>query len=61
MIQGRRQLMSNYSKWNITKEEQQHFTDTLVKALAPLRAKAEISQGDLAKIIGVSRQNIFSN
>lgn len=48
--------MSNSSKWIVTKEEQQYFIDALAKELAPLRAKAGISQGDLANIIGVSRQ-----
>lgn len=48
--------MSNSSRWIVTKEEQQHFIDALAKELAPLRAKVGISQGDLASIIGVSRQ-----
>ena len=43
-------------RWRISKEEQKRYIDALVKELAPLRARLGISQGELAYLIGVSRQ-----
>ena len=48
--------MSDSSKWEVTKYQQARFIDALTSELAPLRAKVGISQGDLAALIGVSRQ-----
>ena len=44
------------NKWMLTEEEQQTYIKALTEELAPLRAKAGISQGDLSNLIGVSRQ-----
>lgn len=52
--------MSKYQKWEITKKEQQAYIDKLAAELSTLRAKVGISQGDLAKLIGVSRQTYSS-
>ncbi len=43
-------------KWVLTNEERMKYIDALTEELAPLRAKAGISQGDLANMIGMSRQ-----
>ena len=48
--------MSTSSKWSLTKDEQAKFVAALTEELAPLRAKAGISQGELAYLIGISRQ-----
>lgn len=48
--------MSDSSKWELTKYQQARFIAALTGELAPLRAKVGISQGDLASVIGVSRQ-----
>lgn len=42
--------------WNLDNDIKDWFISTLTPELAVLRMKAEISQGDLANIIGVSRQ-----
>ena len=44
------------AKWMLTEQEQQMYIRALTDELAPLRAKAGISQGDLSNMIGVSRQ-----
>ena len=43
-------------RWKITEEEQKMYIDALAEELAPLRAKARISQIDLCALIGISRQ-----
>ena len=43
-------------RWTITAEEQKKYIDALAEELAPLRAKARISQIDLCAILGMSRQ-----
>lgn len=48
--------MSTMSKWKIDKAEQEKFITALTADLAPLRAKISISQGELAALVGVSRQ-----
>ena len=48
--------MSDSSKWKISKSQQSRFIAALTAELAPLRAKVGISQGELASLIGVSRQ-----
>ena len=54
--EGRLYIMSDSSKWELTKYQQARFIDALTSELAPLRAKVGISQGDLSTLIGVSRQ-----
>lgn len=44
------------SKWLLTNEEKDSFITMLTPNLTVLRAKAEISQEELANLIGVSRQ-----
>ena len=48
--------MNTTKKWELSKKQQEKFIDMLTPEIATLRAKAKISQGDLANIIGVSRQ-----
>ena len=45
------------SRWVLTKEEQDKYTEALKKDLPMLRAKADISQVELCNIIGLSRQS----
>ncbi len=45
-----------FDKWELTNEERQKYIDALSEELTVLRAKAGISQGELANIIGISRQ-----
>ncbi len=49
--------MDSKARWQITPEEKDRYIDALTDELPILRAKADISQEDLAKIIGISRQN----
>lgn len=44
------------SKWLLTDEEKDNFIATLTPNLTILRTKAEISQEELANLIGISRQ-----
>lgn len=48
--------MNFESKWLLTDEEKDNFIATLTPNLTVLRTKAEISQEELANLIGVSRQ-----
>lgn len=48
--------MENHAKWILTDEEKDSFIATLTPCLTVLRTKAEISQEELANLIGVSRQ-----
>ena len=48
-------MMQN-SKWKLTDEEKQMLIAAITQELIPLRSKAGISQGELANLIGVSRQ-----
>ena len=48
--------MENKEKWTITEEEKNKFINALTEELPALRAKARVPQGELAKIIGISRQ-----
>ena len=49
--------MDGKARWQITFEEKERYMDVLANELPTLRAKAGISQEDLAKAIGISRQN----
>lgn len=44
------------TRWVLTEEEQKEYIEALTGELAPLRAKAGISQGELCNLIGISRQ-----
>lgn len=48
--------MENLSSWALTDAEKDKFISSLTPELVPLRTKAEISQEDLASLIGISRQ-----
>lgn len=48
--------MKNNAKWDISASQQMKYINALTEMLGMLRAKSGISQGDLAKVIGVSRQ-----
>ncbi len=49
--------MDSKARWQITPEEKERYIAALTDELSTLRAKAEVSQEDLARIIGISRQN----
>lgn len=49
--------MDSKAKWKITTEEKERYIDALTEEIPTLRAKADISQDDLARLIGISRQN----
>ena len=53
-------LMERISKWSLTDKEKERFITTLTPHLAILRTKAEISQEEIANLIGVSRQTYSS-
>lgn len=44
------------AKWDISKAQQVKAIKALTAELAPLRAKVGISQGELSKLVGISRQ-----
>ena len=48
--------MPRQVKWALTEEEQNRYINALTDELAPLRAKAGISQVELCRMIGISRQ-----
>ena len=48
--------MSIDPRWMLSDEEKQAFTEKLVKELPMLRASVGISQGELAYLIGTTRQ-----
>ena len=48
--------MQANSKWSLTASEKERLIAALTPELATLRTKAEISQEELAELIGVSRQ-----
>lgn len=48
--------MESVSKWLLTDAEKDSFIETLTPHLAILRTQAEVSQEELANLIGVSRQ-----
>ncbi len=50
-------ILDSKERWQITPEEKDRYIDILTDELPMLRAKADISQEALAKIIGISRQN----
>lgn len=48
--------MDSKARWELTQEEKNKYIDVLTEELPVLRAKADISQDELAKIVGISRQ-----
>ena len=52
--------MDNESRWLLTDGEKDSFIATLTPNLAILRTQADISQEELANLIGVSRQTYSS-
>ena len=52
--------MEEISKFFLTEEEKDKFIDALTPELSLLRAKAEISQEEIANLIGISRQTYGS-
>lgn len=52
--------MKGDTKWDIPVSQQMKYIKALTEELATLRARSGISQGDLAKVIGVSRQTYSS-
>ena len=52
--------MDNESRWLLTDAEKDSFIATLTPNLAILRTQADISQDELANLIGVSRQTYSS-
>ena len=50
--------MDSKAKWKITTEEKERYIDALTEELPTLRAKADISQDDLANMSGQSKGNI---
>lgn len=52
--------MKQELRWELTKAQKSKYISMLTPELSSLRAKASISQGDLAKMIGISRQTYSS-
>lgn len=52
--------MKNKSKWILTDDEKDSFIAALTPNLTVLRTKAEVSQEELANLIGISRQTYSS-
>ncbi len=48
------------SRWILTEEERDNYTDALKENLTSLREKAGVSQADLCNVIGISRQTYSS-
>ncbi len=47
-------------RWDLSREEQKMYINALTKELGALRARVGISQGELAYLIGISRQTYSS-
>lgn len=52
--------MGNNERPVLTKTQQDAYIDALAAELVPLRAKVGLSQGEIASLIGVSRQTYSS-
>lgn len=48
--------MASSNKWILTDEDKERFIEALTDNLPALRAKVGVSQGDLSRLIGISRQ-----
>ena len=49
-------MVKNQGKWTLTSAEKEKYISALTPELVVLRTKAEISQEELAELIGISRQ-----
>ena len=49
-------MTTSQERWNITEEQREKLISGLVPELKTLRVKAHITQDELAKVIGLSRQ-----
>jgi DNA-binding XRE family transcriptional regulator len=47
-------------KWVVSPEYKENYIEVLTENLLPLRMKAEITQEELANIIGISRQTYYA-
>lgn len=47
-------------QWNIDQQYKENCMEVLEENLAPLRAKAGITQEELANIVGISRQTYYA-
>ena len=56
IMSERKPFMISNAKWEITKKQQLSYINALTAELTSLRAKAGISQSEIASLIGVSRQ-----
>lgn len=50
--------MGRTEKWTLSEQEKDNYISNLTAELPALRAKLGISQGDLARLIGISRQTL---
>lgn len=53
-------MKTNISKWDLSTEEKSNLIASLTDKVAALRTQADISQEELANIVGISRQT-YSN
>ena len=51
--------MDSVSKWLLTDAEKDEFIATLTPNLPALRTQAEISQEELANLLGISRESAY--
>lgn len=47
-------------KWAISSDYKDNYIEVITENLGPLRAKAEITQEELASLIGISRQTYYA-
>lgn len=47
-------------KWNIDKSYKNTCIEVLYENLVPLRAKADITQAEIANLVGISRQTYYA-
>lgn len=53
-------MIRNKKCWELSKSQKDEYIQRLTSKLAALRAHADISQEDLANIIGTSRQTYYA-
>jgi len=53
-------IIRNKKCWELTQAQKDEYIQNLTSKLAALRAHADISQEDLANIIGTSRQTYYA-
>lgn len=57
---GQHLIIRNKKCWELTQAQKDEYIQNLTSKLAALRAHADISQEDLANIIGTSRQTYYA-